>query len=183
MRANLPLRVIRAAAFAVVCVLLAVVAHRFAGGAGPTANAMLVGGLAVMAAAAALAGRERSPATVVGLVVSAQFLLHFLLGSSFAPVFHLHGDKGSLGAAVGMIVAHGTASLLTGWWLACGEAALWAVLRRAYGRALRLLMPVLTVPEAVGTALAPVRATAPRPRGPVLRHSIPRRGPPVPSAF
>ncbi|MBO3750172.1 MFS transporter [Streptosporangiaceae bacterium NEAU-GS5] len=183
MRANLPLRVIRAAAFAVVCVLLAVVAHRFAGGAGPTANAMLVGGLAVMAAAAALAGRERSPATVVGLLVSAQVLLHFLLGSSLAPAFHVHDVKGGLGAAVGMIAAHGTASLLTGWWVAQGEAALWAVLRRAYGRALRLLLPVSTVFEPVGAASAPVWAEAPRPRRLILRHAIPRRGPPVLSAF
>ena len=56
MPANVSLRIARSAAFSAVCVLLALGAHWFAGGAGPTPRVLLVGWLAVMAAATDRAG-------------------------------------------------------------------------------------------------------------------------------
>ncbi|WP_228645199.1 MFS transporter [Microtetraspora sp. AC03309] len=180
MRARLPLRLARAAAFSAVCVGLGVFAHRFAGGAGPTPGTLAFGGAAVMAASAVLAGRERSRETITGLLAGAQLFLHLLLSLGAAPDAvavppHTH----RLGVDVGMLVAHLTATLITGWWLARGETALWSLLRRLGASALRLLVagnlpPAPVVPLGGITAAVPVRRT-----GRVLRHAVVRRGPPV----
>lgn len=182
MRANLPLRLTRSAAFAAVCVMLGAGAHWFAGGGGLRPQVLLVGGLVVMTTVAALAGRERSPATVIALLLAAQIFLHQLLG---------HGDiSGSrpyehdLGVSLGMLVAHATASLITGWWLARGEAAVWAILRRLGGhamRGLRALLTYLLVDVSETPCPPPVRTGHVEVSPPVhvLRHAVIRRGPPI----
>ncbi|GII62241.1 hypothetical protein Skr01_23260 [Sphaerisporangium krabiense] len=193
MEASLALRLARSAVFTVVCVGLAAGAHRFAGADGPGVGALASGGLAVMAATALLARRERSPATVVAWLLAGQLLLHKWFGAAVvaAPV-HGHGmpvaHGQGLGVGVGMLLAHLTAALLTGWWLARGESALWSLLRAAGARAVRRL----------GVPLALLRrGTAPPPRpvpvrdvhavripaGRVLRHSLARRGPPPVTVF
>ncbi|MEU7694762.1 MFS transporter [Microbispora sp. SCL1-1] len=185
MRAALPLRLARSAAFSVVCVLLAVGAHWFAGGAAPTPQALLIGGAGVMTVAAATAGRERSPLVVIGLLLAAQVFLHELLGSlalstETTAVAHTH----RLGVGTGMLTAHLTAALITGWWLSRGEAALWSILHRIGTGAIHWLRALLTLFQ----FLARIR---PRPRlasynldreprrEAVLRHAVVRRGPPV----
>ncbi|GII55261.1 hypothetical protein Pth03_36500 [Planotetraspora thailandica] len=191
MRAHLPLRLVRSAAFTVVCVLLAVAAHVFSGGARPAPQALAAGGLIVIAAATALAGRERPPAAVMGLLVAAQVMLHQLFAVSGqahpATVIHRHGS--GLSEGLGMALAHLTAATITGWWLAQGEAALWSVLRRAGDQAAHRLSAVFR-PAAITGRPASSRTTPAPPawpyegagRGEALRHAVIRRGPPVVSS-
>ncbi|WP_239137261.1 MFS transporter [Sphaerisporangium rufum] len=187
MRARLPLRLLRAAVFAVVCVLLAVAGHRAAGGAGPAGWAVAAATAAVTAVTALLTGRERSAQTINGFLVATQFVLHELFGASesgISAAFHLrHGD--GLGTDIGMLTAHLTVTLITGWWLARGEYALWSVLRRLGTLVVRPLLALLAL-LARGPA-GPVRPAAPAPRhllpvmAPRLRHAVSRRGPPLPA--
>ncbi|GGK93664.1 hypothetical protein Sme01_58620 [Sphaerisporangium melleum] len=190
MRARLPLRLARAAVFTVVCVGLAVLGHRLAGGSGPHYWAVMAGWAGVTIGATLLAGRERSPRTIVGFLVGAQIFLHELFGAaggagSPAGLHVSHGE--GLGAALGMIIAHLTVTLITGWWLAQGESALWSMLRRAGGRALRGLSRLLALlgagaaPLPPATGRPPRRILAERARE-ALRHTVSRRGPPLPVA-
>ncbi|MFD2353033.1 MFS transporter [Nonomuraea ferruginea] len=107
MRAHLPFRLIRTAAFAAVCVLLAALAHWLSGGSRPPAvDPAGRGGGAVFGLAAALGGKERSPAQVGWLLVAAQLGLHELFGGDGTGYVaaHIHGQ--GLGEALGMLVAH-----------------------------------------------------------------------------
>lgn len=176
MRAELPFRLARAAAFSAVCVLLAALAHRLAGGAGPGPLTLAVGILLVMAPAAALGGRERAYPSVMLLLGATQVGLHELFGTTFrADPELLHHGQG-LSEGMGMFLAHLTATLVTGWWLARGEAALWAVLRRLFLRLLPWSLPV--VHPWVRPAAPPMRRVVVRTE---LRHIVSRRGPPLPA--
>ncbi|WP_370082676.1 hypothetical protein [Streptacidiphilus sp. MAP12-16] len=76
--AALDLRVLRALPFAAVCVAVSALGHCIAGGGAIPLDALLLGGIAVWAVAAALAGRERSlPSIAAGLAVG-QLGLHLL---------------------------------------------------------------------------------------------------------
>ncbi|MFG1613888.1 MFS transporter [Nonomuraea wenchangensis] len=186
MRARLPLRLARTAAFSAVCVTLAALAHLLGGGSGPAPWAAGLGLAASAGLGFALTGRERSAPAVNVVLVGAQLGLHELFaraggaqdvaseGIAYVPV---HGHGQGLAVNAGMLAAHLTATLLTGVWLARGEAALWALLRRA-GRRLTLLRPV-TVPAV--RPRPPVAATWAVPLAPVLRHCLARRGPPLPA--
>ncbi|NJP26385.1 MFS transporter [Microbispora sp. SCL1-1] len=192
MRATLSFRLLRSASFSAVCVLLAVGAHRFAGGGGPTPAALLTGMLTVTAGAAVAAGRERSPQAIIGLLVGAQAFLHVLLdltgsGAASYPTWH-----GGLTAQTGMFTAHLTAALLTGLWLSRGEETLWSVLRAAGARAVRCLRAVAVLARALLALRGADLAGTGRPRPPaapgsmrapraavVLRHAVVRRGPPL----
>ncbi len=182
MRARLPLRVLRTVAFSAVCVTLAALGHLAAGGSGPERWAVVAGGAAVMAVTAALAGRERST-TVISVGLSAmQLFLHELFAfddpAGISLTVHTHGQ--GLGENLGMLVAHLTATLITGWWLARGEAALWALLHAA-GQRLGALLRLLPRP-AVPTPPRPVfPAVAAAPGRKLLRHTVSRRGPPLPA--
>ncbi|WP_068928708.1 MFS transporter [Planobispora rosea] len=184
MRARLPLRLMRSAAFSAVCVTLAVLGHRAAGGAGPEPWAVAAGTAAVAATAAALAGRERSATTVGITLAGLQLLLHelFAPGGPSAIIPHGHGQGQGLGESLGMILAHLTATLMTGWWLARGESALWTLLRTA-GTRLGAAFRLLAVPAA---PLAPRPLPLPRaaavPARRLLLHAVGRRGPPLPAA-
>ncbi|MFC4585977.1 MFS transporter [Sphaerisporangium corydalis] len=192
MRARLPLRLTRSAAFTVVCVTLAVLGHRAAGGSGPATWTVAAGAVAVSVLTVLLAGRERSPQTVIAFLVGTQVLLHQLFGLSGvtgSPLgVHLSHGQG-LGADIGMVVAHLTATLITGWWLARGEAALWSLVRGLGALAMSRLrhLVVLLDDEGVSGPGRPV-ARAPRRLGlgrarRELRHTVSRRGPPLPAAF
>ncbi|MFC4058902.1 MFS transporter [Planomonospora corallina] len=184
MLARLPLRLARAAAFSAVCVTLAALGHVAAGGSGPEPWAVASGASAVAVLAVALAGRERSPATVTVALTGTQVVLHelFALGDPVDPYVlgHLHGR--GLGESLGMLLAHLTATLITGWWLARGETALWALLRAAacrLGAAFRLLAPA---PAPSVPPRAPLPHDPPAPARRLLRHTVNRRGPPLPAA-
>ncbi|GAA1265204.1 hypothetical protein Psi02_06540 [Planotetraspora silvatica] len=190
MRARLPLRLARSAFFAIVCVMLAVVAHRLGGGSTPSLKTALAAGAVVLAIAAGMAGRERSAPTISVMLVLAQASLHELFERTTPavvptlPAVHAHGG---LGVDLGMIIAHLTATLITGWWLARGEIALWSLLRRAGARAtgsLRALLAVLyrdPAPILPRSFRFPATVSRVRPHR-VLLHAVTRRGPPRPAA-
>ncbi|MEV6151840.1 MFS transporter [Nonomuraea sp. NPDC052129] len=174
----LPLRLARSALFAAVCVTLAALAHWFADGTLPGPGHLALGAGLVTAGAAALAGREREPVLIAVLLGSAQVLLHGLFSwhDAPAPMPPGHGPATDLG----MVLCHLTAALVTGWWVARGETALWAVLRRLAVRLLQVLAPCSTFPR---TAPAPAYRSPGGPYESVLRHAVVRRGPPLPAAF
>jgi hypothetical protein len=190
MRAQLPLRLTRSAAFSVVCVGLAALGHNLAGGAGPAPWAMLAGGTAIMLVTSALAGRERPAVAIAVCLVVTQVALHELFAvedpSGVSLALHAHGAAG-LGESAGMLTAHLTATLLTAWWLARGEATLWTLLRHLAVTAAHRLDALLSV--ATGLPAAP-EIPAPRPVGSppalparrLLRHTVTRRGPPLRAA-
>ncbi|NUP64861.1 MAG: MFS transporter [Nonomuraea sp.] len=179
MRARLPLRLARTAAFAAVCVTLAALAHMAGGGARPDPSAAALGLAAVSALGLALSGRERSTVTINVVLGVAQFGLHelFAAGSPSSYVFEPHGHGEGLAVNAMMLTAHLTATLVTGWWLARGEVALWSLLRRL---GLRLMPMLLAVVPAV-RPFAPVVRTRVVPLQPGFRHRMARRGPPLPA--
>ncbi|GGO71690.1 MFS transporter [Nonomuraea cavernae] len=179
MRAELPLRLARTAAFAAVCVTLAALAHAVSGGSTPAPWVAALGLGAVFAPALALGGRERSTATINVALVCAQLGLHELFGGDDGTGYvaaHLHGR--GFGNDVGMLLAHLTATALTGWWLARGEAALWATLRRLVRPLVLLWPPPLPLARPAATVVVRARDVPP---DPALRHSVARRGPPLPA--
>ncbi|WP_214414132.1 MFS transporter [Sphaerisporangium fuscum] len=194
MNASLPMRLARSAVFTVVCVALGMGAHRFAGGAAPGVRTVLVALAAVWTVSAVLAGRERSPRAVMGLLVAGQVFLHQLLGASAevaAPHAHLAGSvppTHGVGVSAGMVLAHLTAALLTGWWLARGESAFWAVLHGAGAYVTRRVAALLALLRRYAAPPPDLpRPRERRDRRPVrhlfLQHAVDRRGPPVLHVF
>ncbi|UBU13507.1 MFS transporter [Nonomuraea gerenzanensis] len=171
-----PFRLARTAVFAVVCLGLGVTAHVLGGGSVPVPAMVAALGLS-FAAAYPLSGRERSFAAILPLLAGLQVILHLLFSLSHAAsphalAGHLHSG---LVPDLGMLVAHGWAVGMTALWLARGEAALWALLRRLAVRLLVIRLPLLaTTPfsTSLGTTEPPVLRSA------VLRHVVSRRGPP-----
>ncbi|GIH67530.1 MFS transporter [Microbispora siamensis] len=177
-----PLRLARAAAFTAVCLGLGVVAHLFSGGV-VTPGALALGLPAVFAAALPLSGRERTLRAILPLLAALQVALHalFALSSPASSPWHViagHVMAGHAhaGPGFGMLLGHGWAVVLTALWLARGEAALWALLRRLAVRLTRIAAdpapPVFTPP-------ASPHPDEPRlPRSVAPRHCVTRRGPP-----
>jgi hypothetical protein len=176
--ATLAFRLARTSAFAVVCLGLGVIVHLFGGGSLSTLG--VAGGLGVaFAAALPLSARERSLGLILPLLAAVQAVMHvlFSLGHTLSveAAGHLHSASG-LVPDLGMLVAHGWATGFTALWLARGEAALWALLRRLAAGLCRVLairsvpfwMPPVTVFSAEPHLL----------RSAVLRHAVSRRGPP-----
>jgi hypothetical protein len=179
MQAQLPLRFARTAAFSAACVILAALAHVAGGGSGPEPWAAALGLAATAALGLALCGRERSGATINVVLVAAQLGLHELFAGDATAylVVHAHGE--GLVVNAGMLVAHLTATIVTGLWLARGEAALWALLRRLARRLLVVLLRAVAAPAA--RPVVPIVFTRAVPIQPVFRHCLARRGPPLPA--
>ncbi|MFD1539318.1 MFS transporter [Nonomuraea guangzhouensis] len=177
MRAELPLRLARTAAFAAVCVGLAALAHAMGGGSVPAPHTAALGLGAVLLAALALGGRERSAPTINVALVCAQLGLHEWFGTDGTAYVISHPHGRGLSEGVGMLLAHLTATLITGWWLARGETALWALLHRL-GHRLALLRPVAVAAVRRAVPIVIVRIV---PVDPVLLHCVARRGPPLPA--
>ncbi|MFJ4680658.1 MULTISPECIES: hypothetical protein [unclassified Kitasatospora] len=98
--------------------------------------------------------------------------------------------SGWLGLTPGMLLGHLAAALVAGWWLRRGEAALWRLVRTAALTAREWAAPVRRAVALLSALLlgaerpaAPRRAGRPEdwplPVAAVLRHSLPRRGPPA----
>ncbi|RPE38462.1 hypothetical protein EDD90_1354 [Streptomyces sp. Ag109_O5-1] len=196
MSASPAVRSLRAAVFAAVCVLLAAAGHGLAMGDMPPLWADAAGFVAVFALGRALAGRERGLPEIGAGMLLTQAGLHFGFDAARAvsptPAYsmsmthmRMHG-QGMAGMAqqshtmtAHATVAHVLAALVASWWLRCGEAALWSLLRRAAA-----LVPGLAAwwRDAPLPATAGSRLTAParpvRPRLLALRHAVSRRGPP-----
>ncbi|MFI7406477.1 hypothetical protein ACIBW9_39440 [Streptomyces sp. NPDC049541] len=195
MRASPSVRVLRAAVFAALCVLLAAGGHALATGTAPPVWVQASGFVPVFGAGCLLGARERSLVAIGAGTLTAQAGLHLAFDAVRPhPMMLMHGMYGMQGmSAMHMghshaltphaTAAHVGAAVVLTWWLRRGEAALWSLLRRAAA-----LVPGLaawwrvrggagtlpTAPDAVRPG-----ADGPRPlRGLLLRHTVQRRGPP-----
>jgi hypothetical protein len=177
-------RAARAVVFATVCVGLAITGHLMASHA-PVPPVAAVAGLVLMTAAgSALAGTERSLATIFSGLLAGQFVLHALFAAAQHGQQPAHGQAmapSSSGAA--MTLAHVAAAAVSAWWLRRGERAVWGLARRIAAVVLRPARALLVRPPVPAAARVPAAsAAACRPRATVLRHVVVRRGPPAPSA-
>ncbi|TDD72142.1 hypothetical protein [Actinomadura rubrisoli] len=179
-------RAARAVVFATVCVTLATLGHALASREAVPMWAVFAGFGAVLAVTLALAGHERSLATIVGGLLGGQFALHTLFASATEPMRHhataLDAGHGQ-GSGATMTLAHVVAAVLAALWLRRGERAAWSLARRLAAvadRPIRLLLALLAVEPAEGPSrTAPVPAAdAVMAIGRVLRHQVVRRGPP-----
>lgn len=109
-RSGAELRILRAAVFAAVCVVLAGAGHALASCASIPLWSLGAGFAAVFAVAAPLAGRERSLAGIAGLLSLGQVALHALFG------FGQHGTASAAGTseAVDAALVERAARLLCG---------------------------------------------------------------------
>jgi len=154
---------IRAAAFAAVCVVVSAAGHRVAGGGAISASAFAISLVAAFALALACNRRERTRGAVLAATTFTQVVLH-LTFSLVAPGSVLAPGHGHMNA--GMTLVHLTLALLSGWWLHQGESVVWAMLRLWGVAPLRLLLLVAASPVQVPRRVRPV---------PSARHSGPRR--------
>ncbi|GAA3930161.1 hypothetical protein GCM10023085_09380 [Actinomadura viridis] len=185
-----PFRTSRAVAFATVCVTLATLGHVLTSSKEVPVWAVATGFGGVLAVTLALAGHERSLATILGGLLGGQFLLHGLYaGATAEPVTAGHHGPATItvtghDTSVGMTFAHVAAALVSAWWLRRGERAAWSLARRIADLADRpvraLLALALAEPAAPPARTPPVAApAAPVTAIGVLRHQVVRRGPPA----
>jgi hypothetical protein len=199
MSASPAVRSLRAAVFAVVCVLLAATGHALAMGEMPPLWADAAGFAAVFGLGRALAGRERGLPEIGAGMLLTQAGLHFGFDAARAatsaptPTMAMgHMSHMSHIPMAGMArhphamtehatLAHVVAALVASWWLRCGEAALWSLLRRTAALVPGLAAWWRDAPLPARDA-DPLRAPADpvRPRRLLaLRHAVSRRGPPA----
>jgi hypothetical protein len=172
------LRLIRAAAFAAVCVLVSAGGHLFAGGGDVSPAALALGFGVPYVLALVVNGRERSRESVVAATSVVQLVLHQVF-ARVAPVAEVDTEHGHLN--VGMTVVHLMVALLSGWWLHQGEQAVWTALRLWGVAPLRLLLSAAPVPVEAGAGLwraVPCDRVGPW-RSLVFTRAVHRRGPPV----
>ncbi|WP_406304151.1 hypothetical protein OHA61_19900 [Streptomyces sp. NBC_00885] len=168
-------RAVRAAVFAAVCVLLAVIGHVLMSQTGVPWWTVGAGAVITGSAAWCLAERERTLLPVVLFAVAAQTALHtaFSLAQSTAPhmppMHHQHPASamesmqsmesmastahdmtgmsgGGMASSTGMLAAHLLAALLSGLWLAYGERAAFRILRALADRLVAPLRLPVRVP-------------------------------------
>ncbi|GAA0916040.1 MFS transporter [Nonomuraea longicatena] len=169
-------RLIRAAAFAAVCVLVSAGGHLFAGGGAISPIALGLGFGVPYVLALVVNGRERSRESVLVATSVVQLVLHQVF-ARVAPVAELDTGHGHLN--VGMTMVHLTVALLSGWWLHQGEQAVWTALR-LWGVAPLLLLFAAPVPVEAGVGLwraVPCDRVGVW-RSPVFTRALRRRGPP-----
>jgi len=180
-------RVSRAVVFATVCVSLSALGHAATSQLVIPLWAVLTGFGGVLAVTLALAGHERSLATILGGLLGGQFALHCLYVGATAPMEHhpaVMPQDAAHGSGAGMTLAHVVAAVVSAWWLRRGERAAWSLARRlraAADRPVRLLLALLHVEPAappVRTRPAPVDDESP-PTDRVPRFPVVRRGPPL----
>ena len=206
MSVSAAVRSLRAAVFAAVCVLLAAAGHGLAMGDLPPLWADGAGFLAVSAVCWLLGGRERSLAGIGAAMLLTQAGLHVAfdaasritaagmsgrsMGDSVMAGHMMPGMRPPAARTGHAVTAHALtghasaahllAALLASWLLRRGEAALWALLRRA-GR----LVPGLVAWWRDAPLPGSDSRVAGTPAGPapyrpaLLRHAVSRRGPPV----
>ncbi|WP_062431664.1 hypothetical protein [Herbidospora daliensis] len=174
--ASTPFRVVRAAVFGAVSVVLSVGAHAYAGGSTTTETVFVAFALSFVVACA-LAGRERSAKVIFPALAGCQALLHVLFAVAHSagpmPAGHHHM---TLLPSLSMLVTHAWAAGLTALWLSRGEALLWGLLRRM---AVRLLVLLRVAVEPAHPLIVPVVADRVVVLSSALTgHAISRRGPP-----
>ncbi|MFF0156951.1 hypothetical protein ACFYRY_05285 [Streptomyces sp. NPDC005263] len=138
MSASPVVRSLRAAVFAVLCVLLATAGHALAMGGAPPVWLQLASGVPVFLAGCLFSGRERSLTGIGGGTLAVQGGLHFVFDAARPhAVTAMQGMRMSTADAHAHALtphataAHAGAAVVLTWWLRRGEAALWALLRWA----------------------------------------------------
>ncbi|MEV7010492.1 hypothetical protein [Streptosporangium sp. NPDC051022] len=167
-------RLVRAAVFAVVCVMVSAVMHMLAGG-GPVSPGVLVGALPLTGMGAfVLARRQRGFGMLMGASFVTQYGLHtwFSAGAVAQPVLFEHRHGGGLS----MLLVHVALASLSAYWLERGESALATLLHLLVASVLTLLVwRVPAVPRVTspvhddGRVLSVTR---------LLAAAVSRRGPP-----
>ncbi|MGN9788560.1 hypothetical protein ACTMTF_44670 [Nonomuraea sp. ZG12] len=174
----LALRLIRAAAFAVVCVMVSAGGHMFAGGGALSALSLVVSSVVPFALALVFNGRERACETVLAATAITQVVLHQVF-AQIAPAVPAGGGHSHVN--VGMALVHLTVALLSGWWLHQGESVVWTMLRLWATAPPRLLflMPagLVRAPAGQRPALFAVQSRPWRSRE--FAAAVRRRGPPM----
>ncbi|MEU6058150.1 hypothetical protein [Streptomyces sp. NPDC047097] len=203
-----PLRALRAALFAAVCVTLAAVGHSSMSAHDVPPASLLLAFAATSALAWTAAGRRRGVVRIGAALVAAQAGLHTVFGlgqgHGHLPAHthpdhaHVHeamavtgsaadGPFGELatvlhsGTTPGMAAAHLLAAAVCALWLARGEAAFFLLARTLADLAFAPWRPRPTavVPPEPPRPPRPRARTPRRHRGVVLAHTLSRRGPPV----
>ncbi len=202
--ARSPLRALRAALFAAVCIIAAAVGHSSMSGhevpvSGLFAAFAVTGGLAWT-----VGHRRRGVLAVGGGLLAVQGVLHLIFGTAQGPGPGHQGmpvahqpvmDPGTMATAasasthahgsssLAMTAAHLAAALVCGLWLARGEAAFFRLARAVGALAFTPLRLLLAFVRAPGLLPDPVRPGGPRTtrrhgHGVILAHTLSRRGPP-----
>jgi hypothetical protein len=174
-------RAARAVVFATVCVGLAITGHMMVSGAPVPPLAAAGGLLGLTVVGAALAGTERSLATILVGLLGGQFMLHALFTAAQQGQHLTHGHPMSPSSGdTAMTVVHVAAAVVSAWWLRRGERAVWDLAKRLAAVVIRRVL--LPAPTPTSTRPSPlVTATgAAEPRETFLRHIVVRRGPPAP---
>jgi hypothetical protein len=100
-RAGAGLRLLRAAVFTAVCVVLAAGGHSLASGRTVPVGALVCGWLAVFAVTAPLAGRERSLPGIAALLAVGQIALHAVFSMGQACAYAAAAPPWSYGSGAG----------------------------------------------------------------------------------
>ncbi|MFJ3339337.1 hypothetical protein [Streptomyces sp. NPDC086766] len=189
MSVSLAVRSVRAAVFAVLCVLLAAGGHALATGAAPPVWVQAAAFVPVFAAGCLLGGRERSLAGIGTGTLGAQGGLHLVFHAAqpHHVAMAMHGMRMTTHAHAltpHASAAHVGAALVLTWWLRRGEAALWSLLWWATAFVPGLAAWWQGSGKARGVPDAPglVRRAAGEPwslRQVRLRYAVHRRGPPM----
>ncbi|MFF1688379.1 MULTISPECIES: hypothetical protein [unclassified Streptomyces] len=186
MSVSLAVRSVRAAVFAVLCVLLAAGGHVLATGAAPPVWVQAATAVPVFAAGCLLGGRERSLTTIGLGTLAAQgglrLVFHAAQPRHVAMVMHGMRIAHAHALTPHATAAHVGADLVLTWWLRRGEAALWSLLRWAVAFVPGLAAWWQAVGGVRGGPDRLVRRAAGEPwslRRTRLRYAVHRRGPPM----
>ncbi|GLF94029.1 hypothetical protein [Streptomyces yaizuensis] len=194
--ARSPLRTLRAALFAAICISLAAMGHSYTSG-HDLPLTVLLPAFPVTTALAWVAARRRRGTATIGLgLLAVQGGLHLVFArvQSHGPAPAAHGGTGHepgpamdlLGPSpVAMVTAHLLGAAFCALWLARGEAAFLRLAGAVGALAFTPLRPPVTAVPLPGAPRLPVRTrTAARLRpGVLLGHTLVRRGPPASAVF
>ena len=163
---------LRGSLLALCCTLLALAGHVGGGGRVTAVLPMLIGAAPLTAGFIVWADRRRDTAAIIAAAIVSQLGFHVLL-SLCGPTATTHDHH----AEEAMVLGHAVAAAVTGWALACGESAVWALhhAMRQLGCVILVRLPVLpdrlsgrrpadAAPAGCGAGI--VRAAAHRRRGP-----------------
>jgi hypothetical protein len=176
--ADPPLRVHRALVIAAAATAVGAASHLLSGG-----SLSAVGSVCALPVLVALAwpltDRERGWLPILGVQLAGQQAAHVLFGLG-------SGDHASAAALStdAWFCAHVLAAVVVTAWLRHGEQRTWAAARRAAGVLSRYWRHVLALVELPSPCYPGVPAPLDRPPTPSshpLRHSLVRRGPPLPA--
>jgi hypothetical protein len=168
-----PVRLRRAAGFALTSTALAAGAHVLGAGALPNGWLLAVGAAAVTAAAVPLVARERSLVQIGLALAAAQAALH----GWFVLTGHHHGHAAASSPAL-MLAWHGVATVAAALWLRRYERRAWLAARRLWVLLVLAAWPQVRTPGPQRRP-APARPSVLRPlRPPLLATASGLRAPP-----